>query len=109
MVVGVPLESCPGERRVSRIPSFIDRITKLELDLIVQKGASITQWTFALLFLEYGRPQAYENLRNVDKGSVECCNNNLEKVGGKHYPYHNAYLIQSGKGNCAEQCCVYDL
>jgi NAD(P) transhydrogenase subunit alpha len=39
MVVGIPRESYPGERRVSLIPSFVDRITKLELDLIVQKGA----------------------------------------------------------------------
>ena len=39
MVVGVPRESYPGERRVSLIPSFVDRITELELDLIVQKGA----------------------------------------------------------------------
>ena len=39
MIVGVPRESFPGERRVSIIPSFVDRVQKLELDIIVEKGA----------------------------------------------------------------------
>ena len=39
MIVGVPRESFPGERRVSIIPSFVDRVKKLELDIIVERGA----------------------------------------------------------------------
>ncbi len=41
MVVGVPRESFPDERRVALIPSFVDRVKKLGLDVIVQNDAGI--------------------------------------------------------------------
>jgi NAD(P) transhydrogenase subunit alpha len=41
MIVGIPRESFPGERRVSLIPSFVDRVKKLELDVVVEKGAGL--------------------------------------------------------------------
>ena len=41
MVVGVPRESFPDERRVALIPSFVDRVKKLGLGVIVQNDAGI--------------------------------------------------------------------
>jgi NAD(P) transhydrogenase subunit alpha len=41
MIVGVPRESFPGERRVALIPSFVDRVKKLGLEVVVQKDAGI--------------------------------------------------------------------
>ena len=39
MIVGIPKESFPGERRVSIIPSFVDRVKKFGLDIVVEHDA----------------------------------------------------------------------
>jgi NAD(P) transhydrogenase subunit alpha len=54
MIVGIPRESYPGERRVSVIPSFIDRIRELELDVVVEKDAGREAGFFDALYREKG-------------------------------------------------------
>lgn len=39
MIVGVPLESNQNERRVALVPAFVSTITRVGLDVVVQKGA----------------------------------------------------------------------
>jgi NAD(P) transhydrogenase subunit alpha len=39
MILGVPKESYPDERRVALIPAFVERVTKLGLEVLVQKDA----------------------------------------------------------------------
>src|SRR3989440_12774300 len=41
MIVGVPRESFPGERRVSLVPGVIPNLTKLGLEIVVEAGAGI--------------------------------------------------------------------
>jgi len=41
MIVGVPRESFPGERRVSLVPGVIPNLTKLGLEVVVEAGAGI--------------------------------------------------------------------
>ncbi|HTS12462.1 MAG TPA: NAD(P) transhydrogenase subunit alpha [Candidatus Limnocylindrales bacterium] len=41
MIVGVPRESFPGERRVSMVPSVIPMLKKAGLDVVVEKNAGI--------------------------------------------------------------------
>jgi len=41
MIVGVPREIFPGERRVSLVPSIIPNLKKVGLDLVVEKGAGV--------------------------------------------------------------------
>ena len=39
MIVGVPQESHPNERRVALVPSFVSTLVKAGLEVLVQKGA----------------------------------------------------------------------
>jgi len=39
MVIGVPTETAPGERRVALVPETIGRLVKLGLSVVVQRGA----------------------------------------------------------------------
>ena len=41
MIVGVPRESFPGERRVALVPAVIPALAKAGLEVIVQAGAGI--------------------------------------------------------------------
>src|SRR5436309_4317889 len=42
MLVGVPRESCPGERRVALVPATIPHLTKAGLEVVVEAGAGIS-------------------------------------------------------------------
>ena len=39
MIVGVPRESFPGERRVALVPAVIPNLTKVGLEVVVEAGA----------------------------------------------------------------------
>src|SRR5271169_6133489 len=41
MIVGVPRESFPGERRVALVPAAIPNLTKAGLEVMVEAGAGI--------------------------------------------------------------------
>jgi len=41
MVVGVPRESCPQERRVALVPSVVPSLTKKELEVMIESGAGL--------------------------------------------------------------------
>src|SRR5467141_4240223 len=39
MIVGVPCESYPGERRVALVPAIIPNLTKAGLEVVIEAGA----------------------------------------------------------------------
>ncbi|GAB4376304.1 MAG: Re/Si-specific NAD(P)(+) transhydrogenase subunit alpha [Acidobacteriota bacterium] len=39
MIAGIPRETCPGERRVAMVPQDVARLTRLGLDVLVERGA----------------------------------------------------------------------
>ena len=41
MIIGVPKEIHPGERRVAIVPSTIGQLKKLGYEVIIEKGAGI--------------------------------------------------------------------
>lgn len=41
MIVGIPQESFPGERRVSLVPAVIPNLAKVGLEVVVQQGAGV--------------------------------------------------------------------
>lgn len=41
MIVGVPKESFPGERRVAIVPAVIPNLTKAGLEVVIEKGAGV--------------------------------------------------------------------
>jgi NAD(P) transhydrogenase subunit alpha len=55
MIVGVPKESYPGERRVALVPAVMPALKKAGLDVLVQAGA--------------GQPAGYLDAEYVEKGA----------------------------------------
>ena len=55
MIVGVPKESYPGERRVALVPLVIPNLTKAGLEVVVESGA--------------GEPAGYPDTTYVEKGA----------------------------------------
>lgn len=55
MIVGVPRETFPGERRVALVPSHVSVLTKAGLDVKVEKGA--------------GEPSGYLDAEYAEKGA----------------------------------------
>jgi proton-translocating NAD(P)+ transhydrogenase subunit alpha len=55
MIVGVPKESYPGERRVALVPAVMPALKKAGLDVVVQAGA--------------GQPAGYLDAEYVEKGA----------------------------------------
>jgi len=41
MIVGVPKETVPGERRVALVPELVPKLMKASLDVVVQSGAGV--------------------------------------------------------------------
>ena len=41
MIIGVPKEIHPGERRVAIVPSTIGQLKKLGYEVVIEKGAGI--------------------------------------------------------------------
>ena len=55
MIVGVPKESYPGERRVALVPLVVPNLTKAGMEVIVEAGA--------------GESAGYPDAAYVDKGA----------------------------------------
>src|SRR5258708_38977177 len=41
MIVGVPRESYPGERRVALVPTVIPHLTKAGIEVVIEAGAGV--------------------------------------------------------------------
>ena len=54
MIVGVPRESFPGERRVSLVPAVIPRLTPAGYEVLVEAGAGEAALYPDALYLEKG-------------------------------------------------------
>lgn len=54
VIVGVPKESFPGERRVSLVPAVIPNLKKVGLDVIVEQGAGVEAGYPDAQFVEKG-------------------------------------------------------
>src|SRR5450432_4505424 len=42
MIVGVPREIYPGERRVALVPAVIPSLTKAELEVVIEAGSGVS-------------------------------------------------------------------
>jgi NAD(P) transhydrogenase subunit alpha len=54
MIVGVPTETYPGERRVAIIPAVIPALTKAGLDVLVETGAGVAAGFLDTAYIEKG-------------------------------------------------------
>src|SRR5438046_4759451 len=59
MIVGVPKETVPGERRVALVPELVPKLLKAGLDVVVPAGVGVAAGFVDPSYLEKGaRPEA---------------------------------------------------
>jgi len=54
MIVGVPKETVPGERRVALVPELVPKLMKASLDVVVQSGAGVAAGFMSPAYAERG-------------------------------------------------------
>ena len=92
MIVGVPRESYPGERRVALVPAVIPNLAKGGLEVVVEAGAGV----------EAGYPDAHY----ADKGAKIRSRSRAEVFAGRRHCRAGALLRlerqdgQSGSCRC---------
>ena len=55
MIIGVPKESYPGERRVALVPAVIPNLVKAGFEIAIEKGAGVEAGYPDALYVEKGR------------------------------------------------------
>ena len=115
MIVGVPRESYPGERRVALVPSVVPTLAKGGLEVIVEAGAG----------MEAGYPDATytaksakivadraEVFRSADIVAQVLCYGSNDKTGDADLPLLRkdqvllGFLRPLGGLNKVQKCCV---
>src|SRR5262245_17201986 len=66
MIVGVPKETVPGERRVALVPDLVPKLTKAGLDVVVQAGAGAAAGFPDQAYLERGARGAADAFEPAD-------------------------------------------
>jgi len=66
MIVGVPKESAPGERRVALVPELVARLTKAGLGVIVESGAGAAAGFLDSSYIDVGARVESEVLDRAD-------------------------------------------
>jgi NAD(P) transhydrogenase subunit alpha len=54
VIIGVPTESYPGERRVALVPTVIPNLTKAGFEVLVESGAGVEAGSPDVLYVEKG-------------------------------------------------------
>ena len=54
VIIGVPKESYPGERRVALVPAVIPNLLKAGFELVIEKGAGVEAGYPDALYVEKG-------------------------------------------------------
>ncbi|HZX61058.1 MAG TPA: NAD(P)(+) transhydrogenase (Re/Si-specific) subunit alpha, partial [Candidatus Methylomirabilis sp.] len=66
MIVGVPTETLPGERRVALVPELVPKLTKAGLQVLVQPGAGAAAGFSDRSYLERGARLEPEIFQRAD-------------------------------------------
>src|SRR5256712_2216874 len=66
MIVSIPKETVPGERRVALVPDLVPRLTKAGLDVVVQPGAGESAGFFDAAYTGKGARLEAEVFGNAD-------------------------------------------
>ncbi len=66
MIVGVPTEKLPGERRVALVPELVSKLTKAGLEVLVQPGAGVAAGFSDPSYLERGARLEPEIFQRAD-------------------------------------------
>jgi NAD/NADP transhydrogenase alpha subunit len=67
MIISIPKETIPGERRVALLPELVSRLTQSRMDVLVQQGAGAAAGFPESAYLEKGarlsRPTTHSTCR----------------------------------------------
>ena len=89
VIVGVPKESFPGERRVSLVPSAIPNLAKVGLEVIVEQGAGVEAGYPDAQYTEKGAkvvPDRKSVFGTADIISQVLCYGSIDKTGKADLP-----------------------
>lgn len=89
MIVGVPRESYPGERRVALVPAAIPALAKAGLEVLIESGAGVQAGYPDAAFLEKGAKIAAsraEVFRQADVILQVLCYGSNDKTGAEDLP-----------------------
>src|SRR5260370_12704489 len=89
MIVGVPRESYPGERRVALVPGVIPNLAKAGLEVVVEAGAGAEAGYPDAEFIAKGAkilPQRAEVFRTADIIVQVLCYGSNDKTGKADVP-----------------------
>ncbi|HWZ25681.1 MAG TPA: Re/Si-specific NAD(P)(+) transhydrogenase subunit alpha [Verrucomicrobiae bacterium] len=89
MIVGVPRESFPGERRVSLVPAVIPNLAKAGLEVVVETGAGVEAGYLDADFAAKGAkilPQRAEVFRAADILVQVLCYGSNDRTGESDVP-----------------------
>src|ERR1700680_4604676 len=84
MIVGVPRENFPGERRVALVPAAIPSLTKAGLEVVVETGAGIEAGYLDADYLAKGArvlPQRADVFSSADIVTQVLCYGSNDRTG----------------------------
>jgi NAD(P) transhydrogenase subunit alpha len=90
MIVGVPRESFPGERRVALVPGVIPNLTKAGLEVVVEAGAGESAGYLDADYAAKGAkivPDRAEVFRTADMVVQVLCYGSNDKTGNADVPF----------------------
>jgi NAD(P) transhydrogenase subunit alpha len=97
MIVGVPRESFPGERRVALVPAVIPALAKAGLEVVVEAGAGAEAGYLDADYAAKGAkilPQRSEVFRVADIITQVLCYGSNDRTGKADLPlFHNGQLL----------------
>ena len=72
MIVGVPRESYPGERRVGLVPMVVSSLVKADFEVVIEAGAGVEAGYPDQHYIEKGAKIRQRQGRCVQRGRY-CC------------------------------------
>src|SRR5215470_6686084 len=97
MIVGVPRESFPGERRVALVPAVLPNLAKAGLEVVVEAGAGVEAGYPDADYAAKGAkilPQRSEVFRVSDIVVQVLCYGSNDKTGAADLPlFHNDQML----------------
>jgi proton-translocating NAD(P)+ transhydrogenase subunit alpha len=97
MIIGVPKESFPGERRVALVPSVIPSLTKAGLEVVIETGAGTSAGYLDAAYTEKGGkilPNRAEVFKNGDIIVQVLCYGSNDKTGQADIPlFHRDQIL----------------
>lgn len=99
MIVGVPRESFPGERRVALVPAVLGTLKKSGFEVVVQAGAGIASGCPDALYQEKGArlvADRAEVFRSADVVVQVLCHGSNDRTGSEDLPLLHAGQVLIG-------------